>query len=41
LTANPLFSLLGLLVAWQVFPQLARPIFRALLTLVHPGDSYS
>jgi Zn-dependent protease len=41
LVANPIFSLLGLLVAWQVFPQLARPIFRVLLALVHPGDSYS
>jgi Zn-dependent protease len=38
---NPLFGLVGILVAWQVFPYLARPIFRALLTLVHPGDSYS
>jgi Zn-dependent protease len=38
---NPIFGLIGIVVAWQVFPYLARPIFRALLTLVHPADSYS
>ena len=38
--ANPAVSLLGLLVAWQVFPQFARPIFTAVLRLVHPGDIY-
>ena len=39
--ASPAMSMLGLLVAWQVFPKLARPIFSALLRLVHPGDIYS
>jgi Zn-dependent protease len=39
--ANPAMSLLGLLVAWQVFPKFAGPIFSALLQLVHPGDIYS
>ena len=39
--ANPAMSMLGLLVAWQVFPKFARPIFSALLQLVHPGDIYS
>ena len=38
--ANPAVSMLGLLVAWQLFPQFARPIFTAVLRLVHPGDSY-
>jgi Zn-dependent protease len=38
--ANPVFSLLGILVAWQVFPHLAGPIFNALLRLVHPQHSY-
>ena len=38
--ASPAISMLGLLVAWQLFPQLARPIFSALLELVHPGDIY-
>lgn len=39
-TANPVFGLVGILVAWQVFPYLARPIFRILLGLVHPGERY-
>lgn len=38
--ANPAMSMLGLLVAWQVFPRFARPIFSVLLQLVHPGDIY-
>ena len=38
--SNPAVSMLGLLVAWQVFPEFARPIFTALLRLVHPGDIY-
>src|SRR5437867_2727510 len=37
-TANPIFSLVGILVAWQVFPQIAGPIFNGLLKLVHPLD---
>ena len=41
LTSSPMFSLLGILVAWQIFPYFVRPLFRALLTLVHPGDTYS
>lgn len=39
--AHPAMSMLGLLVAWQLFPRFARPIFSALLSLVHPGDIYS
>jgi Zn-dependent protease len=39
--ANPAMSMLGLLIAWQVFPKFARPIFAVLLHLVHPGDIYS
>jgi len=38
--AIPGVSMLGLLVAWQLFPQFARPIFTAVLRLVHPGDIY-
>jgi Zn-dependent protease len=38
--SNPAVSMLGLLVAWQVFPEFARPIFTALLRIVHPGDIY-
>ena len=40
IAANPILSLLGIFVAWQVFPYFVRPIFRALLTLVHPGERY-
>ena len=39
--ANPAVSVLGLLIAWQVFPQFARPLFAAVVRLVHPGDIYS
>jgi Zn-dependent protease len=38
--AHPAMSLLGLLIAWQLFPEFARPLFAALLRLVHPGDIY-
>lgn len=40
-TANPVFSLVGILIAWQVFPSIARPLFRAVLQLLHPGERYS
>ena len=38
--ANPAVSMLGLLIAWQVFPKFARPLFEAVVRLVHPGDIY-
>jgi len=38
--SNPAFSLLGFLVAWQIFPHFASPFFDALLKLVHPADEY-
>jgi len=38
--ANPIFYLVGILVAWQAFPYVAGPLFRALLRLVHPHDRY-
>jgi Zn-dependent protease len=41
INAHPAMSLLGLLVAWQLFPRFARPIFSVLVQLVHPGDMYS
>ena len=37
---TPAFSFLSLVVAWRVFPRLARPLFRAVLTLLHPGSRY-
>jgi Zn-dependent protease len=30
-------SILGVLVAWQVFPHLARPLFWVVVQLLHPG----
>jgi Zn-dependent protease len=38
--AHPAVSMLGLMIAWQLFPEFARPLFAALLRLVHPGDIY-
>jgi Zn-dependent protease len=40
-TANPVFSVVGILIAWQVFPSIARPLFRTVLQLLHPGARYS
>jgi Zn-dependent protease len=40
LTTNPAFSLLGILIAWQVFPSIARPLFRSVLQLLHPDVRY-
>jgi Zn-dependent protease len=37
---NPMMSMIGLIVAWQLFPQFTRPLFSMLLRLVHPGESY-
>lgn len=31
-------SLVGLVLAWRVFPMLARPLFSAVLGLLHPGS---
>jgi Zn-dependent protease len=41
LQANPMMSMAGLLIAWQVFPLVTDPLFTALLQLLHPGTSYS
>ena len=40
LLSSPAFSVLGILVAWQVFPYFVRPFFDALLKVVHPADRY-
>jgi Zn-dependent protease len=40
LQRNGSFSLVGLLVAWRVFPYLTDPIFTTVLKLVHPGAFY-
>jgi Zn-dependent protease len=41
LVANPAFALIGILIAWQIFPSLARPLFRAVLNLLHWHELYS
>jgi Zn-dependent protease len=41
IATNPVFSIFGIFIAWQAFPYFVRPIFDALLTLVHPSDRYS
>ncbi len=38
--SSPAFSVLGIFVAWQVFPYFVRPFFDALLKVVHPADRY-
>ena len=35
--SNGSFSIIGLLVAWRLFPYLTGPIFTMVLKLVHPG----
>ena len=39
--SNAMMSMLGLVVAWRVFPFFTDPIFSTLLRLVHPFNSYS
>lgn len=39
--SNAMMSLLGMVVAWRVFPMISSPLFGLLLRLVHPFDSYS
>jgi Zn-dependent protease len=41
LQSNAVMSMLGLVIAWQIFPFVTDPIFSMLLRLVHPYDSYS
>lgn len=38
---SPQFSLIGLLVAWQMFPRVIHPLFDLILRVVHPGVPYS
>lgn len=37
---QPMFQLIGLLIAWRVFPAIADPLFVLVLKAVHPGESY-
>jgi len=40
LQRNGSFSMIGLLIAWKVFPVLVDPLFMAVLKLVHPTTYY-
>lgn len=40
-SSNPMMSMIGLVVAWQVFPEVSDPLFSFVLRLIHPGESYS
>ena len=37
---NPAISLVGILIAWQVFPFVFRPFFSFAVSLLYPGVSY-
>jgi Zn-dependent protease len=40
LERNGAFSMVGLLVAWRIFPLMIDPLFSAVVRLVHPDVSY-
>jgi Zn-dependent protease len=40
LSYNPTFQIIGLVIAWQVFPLIAGPLFAMVLAAVHPGLQY-
>jgi Zn-dependent protease len=40
LTSSGIASMLGLVVAWQVFPLLTAPFFSMVLRVLHPGHGY-
>jgi len=37
---QPMFSLLGLLAAWRVFPYISSPLQTLALNLLYPGAGY-
>lgn len=41
LSHAPMFQLLGLLIAWRIFPAIVGPLFELILKVVHPGLGYS
>jgi Zn-dependent protease len=41
LSHSPMFQMMGLLVAWYVFPLIVGPLFALILKAVHPGTPYS
>jgi Zn-dependent protease len=41
LQANAMMSMMGLLIAWKVFPLVTDPLFSMVLRVLHPDASYS
>jgi Zn-dependent protease len=41
LSHTPMFQLIGLLIAWQIFPAIVGPLFTLVLKAVHPSLGYS
>ncbi|HUQ87851.1 MAG TPA: hypothetical protein VM096_09850 [Vicinamibacterales bacterium] len=39
--SNAMMSMMGLVIAWKIFPFVTDPLFSGLLRLVHPFVSYS
>lgn len=39
--SNAMMSMVGLVIAWRVFPYFTGPLFSVLLRLIHPFDAYS
>ena len=37
---QPWLQILGLVIAWKVFPFISGPLFLIVLRLLHPGESY-
>ena len=40
LRSNPMLSMLGLIVAWQISGHLFSPVLSILLSILHPGAVY-
>jgi Zn-dependent protease len=40
LASNGMSSMIGLLVAWRIFPFFTDPLLTLLLKLIHPTESY-
>jgi Zn-dependent protease len=41
LSHTPMFQLVGLVVAWQIFPAIVGPLFDLIVKAVHPSLGYS
>lgn len=41
LSHSPMFQLVGLLIAWRIFPTIVGPLFGLILKAVHPSLAYS